>query len=415
MFIATLKCPPLITAPEKGERGCFDSCKFHSATRLGNKACVLLMIPPLLLDSWNYNNGMNFYYEISHGYYFLLRHLKFRSCLSIKQHKRPCIYSSRSNATFHPLLIGDSVFKLNPGPTGIIRIPAIVSSRNNDVKKNTVASTCVRPNIKNLIKITCCHNHPTPLRPLTFCLWNCQSVCKKTAVFQEYLCSNKIDVCALTETWLSSDDEAVRAECTPIGGGSALLSCTDLAVTLHTTGEKTLFEFAEYIVIVGNNKVTVAFIYRTPCSEKHPVMVATFLSEFAEYLESIVLSSERFLIAGDMNIHVDVPDDADAIKFLDLLECMGLTQHVTTPTHRSGHTLDLIITRDLNSLVQTSPISDSFLSDHCTVLSELTLRMPATTVKEVCYRRNKAIDIESFKDDLRNRDYARTNRTTVQP
>ena len=172
------------------------------------KACVPLMIQPLLLDSWHYNNGMNFYYEISRGYYFLLRHPKFRSCLSIKRRKRPCIYYSGSSATFHPLLIGDLVFKLNPGPTRIIRIPAIVSSRNDDVNKNTVASTCVRRNIKNLIKITYCHNNPTLLRPLNFCLWNCQSVRNKTAVFQEYLCSNKIDVCALTETWLSSDDEA---------------------------------------------------------------------------------------------------------------------------------------------------------------------------------------------------------------
>ena len=144
--------------------------------------------------------------------------------------------------------------------------------------------------------------------------------------------------------------------------------------------------------MVGNNKVKVAIIYRTPYSEKHPVTVATFLREFAEYLESIVLSSERFLlIVGDMNIHVDVPDHADAIKFLDLLNCMGLTQHVTTLTHRSGQ----------DSFVQTSPISDSFLSDHCTVLSELTLRMLATTLKKVCYRKTKAIDIESFKDDLR--------------
>ena len=150
-----------------------------------------------------------------------------------------------------------------------------------------------------------------------------------------------------------------------------------------------------------NNKVKVAIIYRTPFSEKHPVTVTTFLRDIAEYLESIVLSSERLLIVGDMNIHMDVPDDADAIKFLDLLECMGLTQHVITPTHRSGHTLDFIITRDLDGLVQSSPISDSFLSDHCTVLSELTHCMPATTVEEVFYRKTKAIDIESFKDDLR--------------
>ena len=129
------------------------SSKFHSATRLGNKACVPLMIQPLLLDSWNYNNGMNFYYEISRRYYFLLRHPKFRSCLSIKRHKRPCIYYSGSSGTFHPLLIGDLVFKLNPSPTRIIRIAAIVSSRNDDVNKNTVASTCVRRNIKILSRL----------------------------------------------------------------------------------------------------------------------------------------------------------------------------------------------------------------------------------------------------------------------
>ena len=72
-------------------------------------------------------------------------------------------------------------------------------------------------------------------------------------------------------------------------------------------------------------------------------MVSTFLDEFADYLESIVLSTdhERLLITGDMNIHVDVSDNADAVKFRDLLESMALSQHVRTPTHESGHTLDL--------------------------------------------------------------------------
>ena len=91
-----------------------------------------------------------------------------------------------------------------------------------------------------------------------------------------------------------------------------------------------------------------------------------------------------------------------AFKFFYLLECIWLiTQHVIAPTYSYAHTLDLIITRDLDGLVQTKPISDSFLSDHCTVLSELTLRMPATTVEKICYWTTKAIDIESFKDDLR--------------
>ena len=47
------------------------------------------------------------------------------------------------------------------------------------------------------------------------------------------------------------------------------------------------------------------------------------------------------------------------------------------------------------------PISDSFLSHHCTVLSELALRMLATTFEEICYLKIKVIDIELFKDDHR--------------
>ena len=46
--------------------------------------------------------------------------------------------------------------------------------------------------------------------------------------------------------------------------------------------------------------------------------------EFSAHLESIILSSEPMLIAGDFNIHVDVVGDPDRVKCLDLLEAMGL-------------------------------------------------------------------------------------------
>ena len=51
------------------------------------------------------------------------------------------------------------------------------------------------------------------------------------------------------------------------------------------------------------------------------------------------------LVLGDFNIHVDVPNDIDAVKFLDLLESLGLKQHVTEATHIFGRTLHLVITR----------------------------------------------------------------------
>ena len=60
------------------------------------------------------------------------------------------------------------------------------------------------------------------------------------------------------------------------------------------------------------------------------------------------------LVPGDFNIHVDVPNDIDAVKFLDLLESLGFEQHVTKPTHIFGRTLDLFITRRTETLLGLS-------------------------------------------------------------
>ena len=66
---------------------------------------------------------------------------------------------------------------------------------------------------------------------------------------------------------------------------------------------------------------------------------------------------EVLLITGDFNFHVDCPTEADAKKFADLMNTFGLIQHVHVPTHSSGHTLDLIITRSINDVTITSPLA----------------------------------------------------------
>ena len=43
------------------------------------------------------------------------------------------------------------------------------------------------------------------------------------------------------------------------------------------------------------------------------------------------MSSVTLLIAGDFNIHVDVPGNADSVCLKELLESMGLQQHVNEP------------------------------------------------------------------------------------
>ena len=172
-------------------------------------------------------------------------------------------------------------------------------------------------------------------------------------------------------------------------------------------GERISFEFAEYLVSSGTSKFRLIVVYRPPYSQVHRVSVSTFLEEFAGYVESIILTPEPLLITGDLSIHVDVQDDSDAIKFLDLLDSLGLAQHVRTSTLELGHLLDLIITRETSILVGNMPISDCYLSDHCTVLCDLTIRKPSLSVRKVLCRKIKTIDINAFKEDLQQSDLCR--------
>ena len=63
-------------------------------------------------------------------------------------------------------------------------------------------------------------------------------------------------------------------------------------------------------------------------------------------------------------------------KTNELLESMDLQQHVNEPTHESGHTLDLIITRQCDSLLANIPVTDCLFSDHSTLICDLTLGKP---------------------------------------
>jgi len=44
-----------------------------------------------------------------------------------------------------------------------------------------------------------------------------------------------------------------------------------------------------------------------------------------------------------MNVHLDVLDHADTVKFNALLTTNGFTQHVQSSTHVGGHLLDVFL------------------------------------------------------------------------
>ncbi len=84
-----------------------------------------------------------------------------------------------------------------------------------------------------------------------------------------------------------------------------------------------------------------------------------------------MLAADKVLIVGDFNIHVDNEKDALGSAFIDILNSIGVRQHVSGPTHCRNHTLDLILSHgtDVNG-VEVLQQSDD-ISDHYLVLCKL--------------------------------------------
>ena len=257
---------------------------------------------------------------------------------------------------------------------------------------------------------------PASKKYVNFCLWNAQSIKNKTACFSDYLCEKKIDLAALTETWFNNFDSAVKAECLPDGyklfdiarkdqrgGGIALVYRNNFVIkAVDSRPHYESFEAAELILTSSQtSRLRLSIIYRPPYSSAHPVCTGTFITEFSNYLESFVLCMEPVVICGDFNIHIDDESDPYSTALTDLLQSMALKQHVCIPTQHHGHTLDLIITRDSDNLITDPPVTDTFLSDHATVLCNLSIFKGKPITRDVTFRKLKSIDLEVFTDDLR--------------
>ena len=168
------------------------------------------------------------------------------------------------------------------------------------------------------------------------------------------------------------------------------------------SAERSSFEVSEWLVVFGSVRLRVAIVYRPTYSAEHPVTTSVFFHEFSVYLELLVMCNELLLICGYFNIHMEVPSNADTIRLKNLLNSMGLVQHVKRPTHIHGHTLDLIITRQAHDIVDGEPLPERYFSDHASVICKLSVAKPPLRIKHAEYRKLKSIDITKLKEDIRN-------------
>ena len=165
-------------------------------------------------------------------------------------------------------------------------------------------------------------------------------------------------------------------------------------------GQKSSFEFSEWKLSAHGRIIRLVVVYRPTYSKEHPVPASVFFQEFSAFLETTVLCPEVLLVSGDFNFHLDDSSDADVRKFMELMDTFGLLQHITTPTHVSGHTLDLIISRSSNAITVLPSKSTCYISDHCFTECQLSISCPNMLVKEVSYRKFKQIHMDNFRSDI---------------
>ena len=145
-------------------------------------------------------------------------------------------------------------------------------------------------------------------------------------------------------------------------------------------------------VTSGSRSFQMVVIYRPPPSSENKLTTTLFFDEFSTLLESTSVGTDRVLLTGDFNVNVDDNDDRDALTFLNILDIYNLEKHVRGPTHKDGHTLDLLITRTDCRLVNTPTIDSSLQcsSDHSGIKCTVDISRPGPSTKRITSRRFEA-------------------------
>ena len=107
------------------------------------------------------------------------------------------------------------------------------------------------------------------------------------------------------------------------------------------------------------------------------------------------------IVAGDVNIHLERPDEPNSRRFTDLLATYGLQCRVAAPTHDLGGWLDIVATR-VDLPAPRIDIVDPGFSDHRLLQWTGQLQRPAPVYRQVMCRPWRTVAAADFTDIVQN-------------
>ena len=224
----------------------------------------------------------------------------------------------------------------------------------------------------------------------------------------DFVTDHNLDVLCITETWVSNSDNFSTNSITPCGfsvvsasrigkrgGGIAVIIKNQLKYKRHANFTCSTFEVLLLHVTSFTKTFAIAIIYRPPGP------LGSFLTELNEFLVTLVSTFDDFLLLGDFNIHIDLPNDDSSKKLMLLLNDFSLKQHINVPTHVQGHTLDLLISQANSQLVKSFSVTEG-ISDHNGVIFELSITKQRLQTIKKTFHQYKKFDVAKFENDVIN-------------
>ena len=235
--------------------------------------------------------------------------------------------------------------------------------------------------------------------------------------------SKRLDILALNETWMqehgANSDPALASVINTLqdfdfiqtprsngrGGGVGIFLRKGFNVKRNTTLALRSIEYMDLSISSSHSSMRFIVIYRPPPTKANKLTTRMFFDEFHQLLEVLGAVTGNLVVTGDLNFHVDDANDRDAAKFLDLLDSAGLVQRVGGATHKHGHTLDLVITREGDQLISDIPEiirCDNVISDHSAIVCTAAMARPKATKKTIMHRDLRRLDTSLLCDDIKD-------------